>query len=336
MRGLSTSGTVSTFAGSTGLLQALLDWLAGGAVSLGWTVKYKRNTRDNNRTAWTEPFGSDCQECILHNTGLSGTENVLIGIREWNYVAGAANAWDLNGYTTYLADQFWNISEDQHSRSVYDVTWEHYTQLPMMPLIDDTMYYWFYADEQRIVVVVKVQSNYESCYLGFGDRYGNPTDYPYPLIIKGTASGNLAFSSTSAYHHCIVDDISVTYGTYNALVVKPDNSWNIYSNSLGLKIHPMRDWYNTGIISETPSHKEVLVSPVTMIDKALQATLMEMDQVIHIAGVGVQAEDLIDGPNKLRYRIFQNVFRTEYNDFFGVVESDYTTTTTTTVTTTTV
>jgi len=331
MRGMATEGTVTTFSGATGLLQALLDWLAGPAVSLGWTVKYKRNSRDSSKTAWTEPWGSLCQECILHNIGITGTENVLIGIREWIYEAGASNAWDLNGYTTYVDDQFWNISGDQHLRTTYDATWEHYTRLPMLPLIDDTMYYWFFADEQRIIVVAKVQSNYESAYMGFGDRFGSPTDFPYPLIIKGSAFGNLAFSSTSGYHHSMVDNMQGTTNAhvYSSLVCKPDNSWSTTLFSLDAIFHPMRYWTATGIISETPTHKEVLVSPVSVIDQASQAVLSEMDQVIHIAGVGVQSEDEIDGPNKLRYKIFQNVFRTEYNDFFGVVTTDYTTTTTT-------
>ena len=140
----------------------------------------------------------------------------------------------------------------------------------------------------------------------------------------------MPFSSTAGTHHAFSHDISSTYGLYSSLVVKPDNSWCIYSNTLGVKFHPARDWTDTGIISETPLYKEVLVSPVTVIDQASQVTMAEMDQVLHIAGVGVQSEDLIDGPNKLRYRIFQNTFRTDYNDFFGVVTSDYTTTTTTT------
>ncbi|MDA3788074.1 MAG: hypothetical protein PF503_06230 [Desulfobacula sp.] len=333
MRGLVTEGTVTAFSGATGLLQTLLDWLAGSAASVGWSVKYKRNTRDSNRSAWTEPFGSTCQECILHNTGISGLENVLVGIREWKYPAGGAHAWDLTGYTTYVADQYWNVSADQHGRDAYDATWEHFTQLPMLPLTDDTMYYWFYADPQRIVVCVKVQSNYESCYLGFGDRFGNPADYPYPLLIKGSAWGNLPFSSTSGYHHSIVDDSDSSFSNgNNKLVVRPDNSWCNIDHYTDCKIHPKRDWHASGIITETPSHKEVLVSPVTAIDQETKAVLFEMDQVIHIAGVGVQAEDLIDGPSKLRYKIFQNVFRNDYDDFFGVATSDYTTTTTTTTT----
>jgi len=326
MRGMVAEGTVTTFAGSTGLLQALLNWLAGPASSLGWTVKYIRNSREGDKVVQGEPWGSDCQECILHNTGLSGLENVLIGIREWKYAAGASNAWDLNGYTTFIDDQFWNISGDQHLRTPYDTAWEHFTQLPVLPLIDDTMYYWFFADEQRIIVVAKVQSNYESCYLGFGDRFGSPTDYPYPLIIKGSSFGNLAFSSTSNNHHSMVDNIKGNNSSiiiYSSLVVKPDNSWGVPTpNTLDIKFHPMRDWMATGIIAETPTLKQVLVSPVTVIDQASQAVLSEMDQVIHIGGVGVQSEDEIEGPNGLTYKIFQNVFRTEYNDFFGVAISD--------------
>ena len=333
-RGKFQSGSVTTFAGATGLLAALLTFVTSGGYGGDWTIKYNRNTRDNNEISPSEPFGSACKEVILSNTGLSGTENILVGIREWQYLAGGAYGWDLTGYLTYATDQFWNIGHTEHGRDAYDATWEHFTELPMLPLINDTIYYWFYSDRQRIVVITKVQSNYESCYLGFCDRFGNLSDYPYPLFIKGSAFGNILYSDTSAIHAFIID-AGKTYYLTEHLAVLPDNTWNQLGIDNEVTITPFTNFVNTGQLNQTPLTKQTLVSPVMGVNQTGKQTLWEMDQVLHVAGEGVQSEDLINGPAGERYRVFQNIFRTSYSDFLAIGESDYTTTSTSTTTTTT-
>ena len=59
-------------------------------------------------------------------------------------------------------------------QTTYSALWEHWSQTPMLPLTDDTMYYWFNSNQQRIMGAVKVSSNYESFYVGFANRFGNP------------------------------------------------------------------------------------------------------------------------------------------------------------------
>lgn len=330
LRGKTTSGSCSAFNGANGLLTALLAFVTSGGDGGDWTVEYNRNARDDNELSPTEPFGSDCKEVILSNTGLSGSEKIYVGIREWYYLASGAYGWDLTGYLTYTADQFWNTGYSEHGRDLYDATWEHYTELPVLPLHDDTIYYWFYSDKQRIVVVAKVQSNYESCYLGFGDRFGNVTDYPYPLLIQGSIFGNRIYSDATSYHKFIAQHGSGETNKHQ-MAVLPDNTWC----SSGVTLFPRTNWINTGNLVATPGIGQLLVSPVMGALVEENQTLWEQDQIIHVAGSGMQSEDLINGPDGQRYRVFQNIFRTTYYDYMGVVESDYTTTSTSTTTTTT-
>lgn len=316
-----------------------VDYLYG-ADGQDWEIKVDRNTRDNNRLSPDEPFGSDCKEVILHNRGFSGSENVLVGIREWKYPAGNAYNWDLTGYTTYTDGMYWGISLEDDMQSVggYDGTWEHFSQCPGMPLIDDTMYYWFYSNRQRIIVSVKVQSNYESCYLGFANRYGNPEDYPYPLAIIGCSYGNVNYTGTSELSHSFVPAIP-SAGSYKLHNVLPDNAWSQNwgsgSSSFATILLPYAHWSNTGVMYECPPKKEVLMTPVIGISILRGYTLWELDGLYHVAGVGVQSEDFIRASDGIKYRAYQNVARTDYDDWMCVAEVDYTTTSTSTTTTTT-
>lgn len=303
-----------------------------------WEVKYNRNTRDNNRSVPGEPFGSTCKEVILQNRGLSGQENVLIGIREWEYLAGDAHGWDLTGYTSYADDMYWGttLEDSLIDSDGYSGTWEHFSETPILPLIDDTMYYWFYSNRQRIIVIVKVQSNYESCYLGFANRVGNPSDYPNPLVIKGCGVGNINYSNATETSHAFLPYSHYT-GTRMLHNVLPSNAWSRNWGGTGLEtfLFPWGNWANTGVMNETPNKKEVLMTPVIGISEGESAVLFEFDGIYHVAGVGVQSEDLIRASDGVKYRAFQNVSRTSYDDWMGIEEEEYTTTSTSTTTTTT-
>jgi hypothetical protein len=302
-----------------------------------WQLKFKRDARDGGNPSYTEPFGSLCKECIIHNTGLSGAENVLIGFREWYYVASPAYGWDITGYLSYTADQRWQTSLEDMGTTTYDGTWEHWSDTPMLPLLDDTMYYWFYSNQQRICGAVKCSSKYETFYAGFGNRYGNPEDYPYPLIITASAYGNVNINTNIGSTHSFIlwsDD----GGVRKLRNILPDNSWsqNWGSGASGFTswIYPYTYWTDTGTLNETPGMKTVLLSPAIIHHLGSVATIMEFDGVYHVAGVGVQSEDIIRANDLKKYRVFQNVSETDYYNFMCIAEDTYTTTTTTVTSTT--
>jgi len=303
-----------------------------------WEVKINRNTRNGNKTSPSEPFGSNCKEVILHNRGLSGAENILIGIREWQYVAANASGWDLTGFTSYSDGMYFGRTFEDLSLT-YDTTWNCFENAPKLPLIDDTIYYWFFSNRQRIIVIAKVQSNYESIYLGFANRYGNPEDYPYPLVIKGSLYGKKTITETSEASHAFIP-YSTTSGTNMLHNVLPDGSWSLnwgaFSSNYATILFPVCNWNSSSrLLSETPNKKEVLLSPVMSLSLANNSVLHELDGVLHAAGVGVQSEDEIRGHDGIKYLAFQNISRIDYDDFMGVANEDYTSTSTTTTTTTT-
>ncbi|MGD9156803.1 MAG: hypothetical protein PVG39_00215 [Desulfobacteraceae bacterium] len=303
-----------------------------------WEIKYQRNTRDSDKLTPEEPFGSDCEEVILHNRGLSGAENVLIGIREWKYVAGAAYGWDLTGYQAYTDGMYWGKTIIDDLSLDYDSLWDHFDDTPILPLIDDTMYYWFYSNRQRIVVIVKVQSNYECCYMGFANRFGNPEDYPYPLVIKGCGYGNINNTSTSQSNHSYIP-YGPSNGTEMLHNVLPNNAWSINwgtgSTYFATWLFPTANWADTGQMYEAPAKKEVMMTPVIGMNALINAGLWELDGVYHVSGIGVQSEDYIRAHDGIKYRAFQDIARIEYDDWMGVAEIEFTTTSTSTTTTTT-
>jgi len=60
-------------------------------------------------------------------------------------------------------------------------------RLPRMLLYNNPIPYWFFGNGRRFVVVAKVGSVYETCYMGFILPFGLPTQFPYPMVIGGSA-----------------------------------------------------------------------------------------------------------------------------------------------------
>jgi len=275
------------------------------------------------------------QECILTSKGISGQEFVAIGIREWEYPPGNAVGWDLNGYTWYNTDMDWNASEADHQKTSYDNTWEHWNTHPMVPLIDDTMTYWFFTNRQRIIVVAKVSSQYEQCYMGFGRRFGNPSDYHYPLMIHGAYHGNVAYTSQGTNHFGLHES-NYANGCYTIMGVKPGGIWFGHASgweSSQVSIEPRGRWQNDGTIGPTASGR-LLMLPCYVTQPLEDSCYMDLEGVHMVVGTGIQAEDTIVH-NGIKSIIFPSIWRTQFFDNVGV-EIGTTTTTTSTTTTTTV
>jgi len=296
-----------------------------GAEGQDWRQEVNRNTRSSYSGAvYDEPFGSACKEVILSNKGISGAENVIIGIREWQYAADGAWGWDFNGYTYLPAGDFdWNFHYTETGRNTYDVTREHFTEKPTLPLHDDTIYYWFYANQQRIIVVAKISSNYESCYLGFGRRFGTPTDYPCPLILAGSGYGNVKFTDTAASHsYCI--DASHASSAYHTWVVDPSNAFLFFysSTNLGVDLYPRRNFYSAGQLYPD-NLGQFILTPVYAVPYNggnPNTALFDLDGIYHCMGFGLQSEDTVTYDGNV-HRVFQNIHRTDYFEYMAIAET---------------
>jgi len=328
-----TGDIVITFTGTpTGDVTA--DYIYG-TPGQDWKQEFKRNTTDNGSPP-TEPFGSDCKEVILTSKGISGQEFVCIGIREWEYPAQNAYGWDLNGYTWYNDDMDWNASSADHGMDEYDSDWGHWDKIPTLPLLDDTMTYWFFANRQRIVVIVKNSAQYDQCYLGFGRRFANPSDYHYPLVVFGSLSGNYNYAAHPSMQLGIHDTHYASGWGYPKMCVGPGGIWSRGSGgdyqTTMIMVQPRQNWADDGTIAPSIAGR-VMMTPVYLCKRFYDQAYMDLDGVHCVIGTGVQAEDTIRKGMRNSI-IFPNVFNTAYHDNVAIEFEEITTTTTTTTTTT--
>lgn len=346
--GFLTSGTVDYDTGDVDLVfgtapdnpsDITADYIYGDP-GQDWEELLYQDTENKDET--DAGFSGDCKEWIIRNTGKTGQENVIIGLREWWYAAGNGGGLNLNVYTAWpvTPPTDWNYNELSNGLADYNVTWKTWQKHPTLPLpYRGTIGYFLYSNRQRIVLVVKISGQYESIYLGFGRRFGTPSEYPHPLVAKAghhhsDASFN-AYSYTAgawrlfaAGHYPSDDD------GYPLLIVKPDDSYESGNDSAGLTLIPY-DNYGTsdGIMRPTPIHTRSMVTPVYVGHETTEAVWMDLDGVTHVASSGVSAEDTFYMDQKLHV-VFPNVNKTANYDFMAVAQRDYTTTTTSTTSTT--
>lgn len=306
-----------------------------------WKELMYQNTENKDES--DAGFGGDCKEWIIHNTGKTGQENVIIGMREWWYSAGSGGGLNINVYTAWPtpAPTDWNFNEISNGLDGYNTTWKTWKEHPTLPLpYRSTVTYWMFSNRHRLALVVKIGGQYESMYLGFGRRYGAPADYPHPLIAKAghhhndAVFNNYADTGDSwrlyiAQHYQHADD------GYPLMIVTPGDAYESGTDTAGLTLIP-RDKYGTsdGTMGLTPYHHRALMTPVYVGHETTSAVYMDMDGVYHVAASGVSTEEELHANQKMHV-LFQNVHRTNHYDFMAIEKEDHTTTTTSTTSSTT-
>jgi hypothetical protein len=289
------TGTADGFSGATGLLAELVDWITGTPATPGldWEIELDSGV--------SYPRG-----IVLSNTGLSGTEHVVIGIEEYDI------GWNLNCYPVWVTGMTWYSN----------ATWRGASAIPQMPLMNAEMQYWFFSNAQRIIVVVRTSTMYQCCYLGFGNRLGAPSEYPVPVMALGCGSANLVYSDQVAGHRWFLNPPAFLFNTPQGQNLTPlwipgAGTYNGF-NSLP-----------AGLIVGTLS---TLLSPCYAAISAL-GTLLTLDGVRYVVNPNLQAEDQFTQDTK--WLVVQNIHRLTTYDFMAInTEITVTTTSTTTTTTT--
>lgn len=181
-------------------------------------------------------FGS---EVILKAPGNSGSEAIYTGIRsEYDSAAGWYNLF-LNGYTGYDANE---MSWFDQPGSLPGFGQSFTYAVPMVPVWDTTMPYWFVASGRSFRFGVKVSTNYEGGYLGFILPYATPGQYPYPLAVGGSLvpqetarSAEWRYSYANWRHGVYpgpgADSNPTAEGRWGTLYLRnPDGEWGYFGN----------------------------------------------------------------------------------------------------------
>jgi len=180
--------------------------------------------------------------------------------------------------------------------------------LVSMLLSDATMPCWFIGSGRRFIAIAKVSTVYESCYMGFMLPTGTSSEYPYPLIVGGTAGAGLpavSWRDTSADHRAFFDP------SQTLIMRDKGGAWVVFDND--------------GAISNTFPAKSLNILPCFGGNRALfpvtlhsstplNGTFGDLDGVFYVSGFNLFSEDVIDcnGVDRL---CIQSAFRTGIKNF---------------------
>lgn len=178
-----------------------------------WTVQRHDTDYDGN--------GND--ELILKGYG---TTAPYVGIRTENgtVAAGDYHNWILQGFTGYSSGSDWDMQPGLISNP------------PRMLLWNSSISYWFFANDRHFKIVAKVNTVYESCYMGFILPYATPIQLPYPLVIGGSWAGAAdRYSNLTEAHSSFIDN-RYNHSTYYTLYLLYGMQWYGFNNKDQIRI----------------------------------------------------------------------------------------------------
>lgn len=142
---------------------------------LGWTVDVDQ--------VWD---GGSEREVIAHGEG-GGADAIYVGWRTFSNVGGDYYNWELHGMTGYTAglgiNEQPNTSPGNH---------ENEDDTPgrgcYLILNQNSFNWWLNISPYRIIVTVNIGGSYWHAYMGWGNRFGTSSEYPYPMLIAAPSA----------------------------------------------------------------------------------------------------------------------------------------------------
>ena len=250
------------------------------------------------------------KELVIKAPGLSGTENIYVGIQPYKNVTGDYYNWKVMGAVGYAPTlDFDNQPYKSTNAIIY--------------LWNDPMTYWFIANGNRCIVVAKVDTIYQIMYLGKFLPYFLPTQYPYPVLACGTHTSTT--SRWSAYNHDFSSIFSPGAGCFMYYI---DGTWkqvrNRYNNG---------GWYNwdDGQVNVWPTSSNnnfrgnslawpdggYTLLPLVLESGAPNNVLGEIDGIYWVSGHQNSSENVItvSGQN---YLVVQDVWKTARDEYMAI------------------
>lgn len=155
--------------------------------------------------------------CLLRAGGLDGLQQIYFGLSIHASVsedAYALGVWQFRDYNSLLGP----LEQPGTSARVY------------LPLWNTSMPYWFVANGQRLIPVVKVSTTYQSSHQGKLLPQGVPSEYPQPYYVSApAAAANIRWSSIDENNRNFFDPGNASYVSTPGLIWKP--VWNFFEQS---------------------------------------------------------------------------------------------------------
>ena len=256
-------------------------------------------------------------ELILKGKGLSGTDEIFVGVRRsWSTGAAIAN-WELTGARGYSPGMTYNEQPVTIPAG----------RRPYLSMWSGDIPYWISVTSRKITITIRNNTYYSAAYLGLGIPWGSPKNQSYFLVIGGSNGGRYPDWTTLAPDNSNYWGARADHGNYSSCqALWRDGSWQGHlarpSNSRG------QAWSDTWTNSSSPSIwpfrgngmrevRENLDGSVAALPVTLYPDLGELDGIYAISGYGgVQPEDIVYQPTTgKRFVAVTNTYRNSTEDF---------------------
>jgi len=274
---------------------------------------------------WQEvPAVAGQYELILKGPGLADDDEIYVGIQTYESIPGDYYNWTLNGYTGYDAGLTFTTQP-----GAFITTW------PRVYLTNGSIKYWFVANGRRFVVVAKVSTVYEMCYMGLILPYLPNNLLPYPLLVAGCGiNRELRWSDTSNGHnHGIMYPMSPEASDAAALLSATsctriyDGGWkglqayygSSYSAATGRNLWPYcsQSISTIGVLGTNLDGTYTLFPIIPHQKSPTGETYGELDGCYQVSGYNNAVENIVtvDGYDHL---VVQNVYRTTRSSYWAL------------------
>lgn len=248
-------------------------------------------------TAWTtlryDTSSATSHELILHGVGLSGTEDIYVGVRTYDSVGADYYNLAVAGFTGYVSGNTWAAQPGILEMGV--------------PSHNQRIDYWLAVNGQRIAFGLKVGTPvYESAYIGKFFPYATPSQYPYPLAVIGMLNGAAATRYSDTAHsmgykgnvaQCRIRWLD---GTWKQPLTYPWNNANV-----GGATRQLRD-----------TNSSYPVMPVILCESTPNI-FGELDGIGYVSNFNNTVESTVD-ISGVDWVCIQDVSRTSFNDYYAL------------------
>lgn len=289
------------------------------AIGQQWTTQ--RDPKQASSLQFGVTIPDNDSEWIVKGPGLSGTDEIVVGIRRsWSNSGGYA-AWELAGTRGYAPGLSYNEQPNILPA----------TRRPNLLVWSGEVTYWLSVTGRKITLKVRNNTYYMDMYLGLGTPWGSPKYQPYFLCVGGSSGdeeGNWTSLSVPNSNYWAPRATSSDRSAMQ--VMNRDGNWQghlVRANNSRLD-----DWNGGGWInSQNPSVwpyrgngmqqvRENLDGSTPLFPVTLIPDMGELEGIMAFSGFGnIQPEDLVRDPTTgKKYVVGTNTYRNSTEDFMGM------------------